>query len=78
MTQRFDHLDQLNSFKMRKTFWQHEYKTCHGQVKREICNLAFGDLADILEQKAFVINKLDSELDPTVVECLRFWLAPSP
>jgi len=74
ISQEFDQLDQLNSFKMRKTFWHQEFKTCHGQVRREICNLAFGDLPYILDQKAFVVNKFDTELDPTVVDCLKYWV----
>ena len=30
--QGFDKLEQLNSFKMRKTFWDDESDTCHGKV----------------------------------------------
>merc|ERR1719233_1236269 len=68
VSQDFDQMEQLNSFKMRKTFWHEEFKTCHGQVRREICNLAFGDLPDILGQKTFVVNKFETDLDPTVVD----------
>ena len=32
INQDFDQLEELNSFKMRKTFWREEYKTCQGQV----------------------------------------------
>lgn len=32
ISQDFDQLEQINSFRMRKTFWQAEFKTCHGQV----------------------------------------------
>eukprot|EP00092_Neocalanus_flemingeri_P004033 GFUD01004341.1.p1 GENE.GFUD01004341.1~~GFUD01004341.1.p1 ORF type:complete len:406 (-),score=130.77 GFUD01004341.1:4-1221(-) len=74
ISQDFDQLEHLNWFRMRKTFWHQEFKTCHGQVKREICNLAFGDLPYILEQKSFVVNKFDTELDPSVVDCLRYWV----
>lgn len=74
ISQEFDQMEQLNSFRMRKTFWHQEFKTCHGQVRREICNLAFGDLPYILDQKSFVVNKFDTELDPTVVDCLRYWV----
>ena len=33
--QRFDHLDQLNMFKMRKTFWSANYHDCHGEVRQQ-------------------------------------------
>ena len=33
VTQSFLLLADLNSFKMRKTFWYGEYSTCHGEVK---------------------------------------------
>jgi hypothetical protein len=32
ISQEFDQMEQLNSFRMRKTFWHSEFKTCHGQV----------------------------------------------
>ena len=48
-------------------------KSCF-QVRREICNLAFGDLPQILQQEAFVVNKFDTELDHTVVDCLKYWV----
>ena len=41
------------------------------QVRREICNLAFGDLPAILSAKSFVVNKFETELDPTVVDCIH-------
>ena len=69
--QTFDNMEQLNKFKMRKTFWEGEYRDCHGKIKREICNLALGDLPAILSSKAFVINKFDTDLDGDVVDCLR-------
>jgi len=74
ISQDFDQLEQINSFRMRKTFWQAEFKTCHGQVRREICNLAFGDMPYIIDQKSFVMNKFETDLDPTVVDCLRYWV----
>ena len=64
-------LEELNRFKMRKTFWAGDYSDCQGEVRREICNLAFGDLAAILASEAFVVNKFDTDLDSTVVDCLR-------
>ena len=41
------------------------------KVKREICNLAFGDLPAILSTEAFVVNKFDTDLDGDVVDCLH-------
>ena len=64
-------LEELNKFKMRKTFWAGEYRDCHGEVRREICNLAFPDLPSVLTAHSFVVNKFDTSLDPTVVDCLR-------
>ena len=52
-----DHLAELNRFKMRATFWAGEYRDCQGEVRREICNLAFGDLGAVLSAEAFVVNK---------------------
>jgi len=72
LRQEFHQLEQLNSFSMRKTLWHDKSRTCQGKVKREICNLAFGDLTHILEHNAFVMNKFDTKLDPTVVDCLRY------
>ena len=40
-------------------------------MKREICNLAFGDLPAILSTEAFVVNKFDTDLDGDVVDCLH-------
>jgi len=45
-------------------------EVCHGEWRREICNLALPDLPQIIKQEAFVVNKFDSALDPTIVECL--------
>jgi len=70
VSQDFSKLEELNKFKMRKTFWWQNGETCHGEWRREICNLAFGDLPQIVKQDAFVVNKFDSALDPTVVDCL--------
>ena len=39
-------------------------------MKREICNLAPGDLPAILKIQGFVINKFESEIDASVVDCL--------
>ena len=44
------------------------------QQRRQICNLAFGDLPRILQQDAFAVNKFDTKLDQTVVDCLRYWV----
>ena len=44
------------------------------QMRRDICNLGFGDLPAILVSEAFVVNKLDSEVDPSLVTCLRHWV----
>ena len=41
------------------------------QVKRDICNLGFGDLPDILTSEAFVANKFETAVDSTLVDCLR-------
>ena len=70
-TQTYQHLQDLNKFKMRKTFWAGNYSDCHGEVRREICNLAFGDLGAVIAAESFVVNKFDTELDSTVVDCLR-------
>ena len=64
-------LKDLNKFKMRKTFWAGDYSDCQGEVRREICNLAFGDLGAVIAAESFVVNKFDTELDSTVVDCLR-------
>ena len=64
-------LKDLNKFKMRKTFWAGDYSDCQGEVRREICNLAFGDLGAVLGAEAFVVNKFDTDLDSTVVDCLK-------
>ena len=50
-------LAELNRFKMRATFWAGEYRECHGEVRREICNLALGDLPAVLSAQTFVVNK---------------------
>ena len=70
-------LQDLNKFKMRKTFWAGDYSDCQGEVRREICNLAFGDLGAILSAQSFVVNKFDTELDSTVVDCLRSMVYPN-
>ena len=45
---------------------------CAGEWRREICNLALGDLPQILGvTDAFLANKFDSALDPQVTECLE-------
>ena len=44
------------------------------QMKREICNLALGDLPQILQMEGFVINKFESEIDASVVACLRHFV----
>ena len=41
------------------------------QMKREICNLALGDLPAILKVEGFVINKFESDIDASVVDCLQ-------
>ena len=41
------------------------------QMRREICNLALGDLPAILKTEGFVINKFESEIDASVVDCLQ-------
>lgn len=51
------HIEELNMFKMRATFWAGEYSDCQGEVRREICNLALGDLGNILSAQTFVVNK---------------------
>ena len=51
------HIEELNMFKMRATFWAGEYSHCQGKVRREICNLALGDLGNILSAQTFVVNK---------------------
>ena len=56
-TQTYQHLQDLNKFKMRKTFWAGNYSDCHGEVRREICNLAFPDLTELLTLHTFVVNK---------------------
>ena len=43
-------------------------------MRRDICTL--GDLPDILDQEAFVVNKFDTALDPEVVEWIRSRLYP--
>jgi len=70
VSQDFAMIEELNKFKMRKTFWWQNGESCHGEWRREICNLALADLPQILKQEAFVVNKFDSALDPTIVECL--------
>lgn len=70
-------LEDLNRFKMRKTFWAGDYSDCQGEVRREICNLAFGDLGAVLSAQSFVVNKFDTELDSTVVDCLRSIVYPN-
>ena len=70
-------LEDLNKFKMRKTFWAGDYSDCQGEVRREICNLAFGDLGAVLAAQSFVVNKFDTELDSTVVDCLRSMVYPN-
>ena len=70
-------LQELNKFKMRKTFWAGDYSDCQGEVRREICNLAFGDLGAVLAAQSFVVNKFDTELDSTVVDCLRSMVYPN-
>lgn len=41
-------------------------------MRREICNLALGDLPAILmTEQGFVINKFESEIDASVVACLK-------
>jgi len=70
VSQDFSMIEELNKFKMRKTFWWQNGESCHGEFRREICNLALADLPQILNQEAFVVNKFDSGLDPTIVECL--------
>ena len=41
------------------------------QMKREICNLALGDLPAILKIEGFVVNKFESDIDASVVDCLQ-------
>ena len=55
--------------------YQHQLTpTFELQMRRDICNLGFGDLPAILVSEAFVVNKLDSEVDPSLVTCLRHWV----
>ena len=71
--QDFTHMQEFNSFVMRKTFWAGEGYSCQGQLRREICVLSLMDLPKILEYsevEGFVINKFDTLLDSSVVDCL--------
>ncbi|XP_023346425.1 beta-1,3-galactosyl-O-glycosyl-glycoprotein beta-1,6-N-acetylglucosaminyltransferase 3 [Eurytemora carolleeae] len=61
----------LVEFQMRKTFWLNSDHYCYGQIRREICVLSLLDLPAILQEKGFVMNKFDSDLDPSVVTCLN-------
>ena len=48
--------------------------TMYFQVKREICNLALGDLPAIVRTDGFVMNKFESEIDASVVDCLQHFV----
>ena len=40
-------------------------------MRREICNLAIGDLPAIIGAKAFMVNKIETAIDSVLAECLR-------
>jgi len=72
VSQDYSGLARLNSFQPRQTFWWQNGAGCAGEWKREICNLALGDLPQILAVRdSFVVNKFDSVLHPQVTECLE-------
>ena len=48
--------------------------TCHGVMKRWICNFNMDDLPDALSSQCLWINKFDLKVDPLAVFCLREFL----
>ena len=48
--------------------------TCHGLMKRWICNFSLGDLSSALDSKCIWINKFDVTFDPEAAFCLREFL----
>ena len=43
-------------------------------MRREICNLALGDFPSIVKTEGFVMNKFESEIDASVVDCLQHFV----
>ena len=48
--------------------------TTYFKIRREICNLALGDLPAIIKTEGFVMNKFVSDIDASVVDCLQHFV----
>ena len=64
--------DTTNGFCPRFSNWNDT--TCHGLMKRWICNFAMGDVPVSLTSGCIWMNKFDLVVDPQAVVCVREFL----
>ena len=49
--------------------WKH--KQCHGKLRHSVCVFSLSDLASILQSQCIIFNKVMSDYDPVIAECIR-------
>ena len=50
------------------------FSSCHGKMKRWICNFSLGDLPTALKSNCVWMNKFDLKVDPRPIICMHEYL----
>ena len=46
-------------------------RLCHGKTRHNVCVFSLADLANIVQSQCIVINKVITDFDPVIGECIR-------